>query len=159
MVAIQNTDAITAIRDGARLSISEGFPTQLSNLVTPTLDMTPDFHRKINIIKTGVAANATSATIYTTVTGKQFLLYGFILSVSKDVTATSTSTAISFTSNSVACTLAIGTLTLTVEHSDIAVMLPIPIAIDSGTAINVTNTTATGNITSSATILGSEINP
>ena len=157
MVHIQNTDAHNAIRQGAKLSISEGYPTELSLACVPVMDMTPDFHRRINVVRSASAINATSAALYTTSADRDFYLTGFILAVSKDVTATSLANAINFLIDTVASAIIISTLTLTVEHSEIFLTFPQPIKIDRSCAMTVTNTTNTGNISTQATIFGYEV--
>lgn len=97
MVQIQNTDAIRIIRDNARLSISEGFPTDLGKTVVPVMDMTPALQRRLNLIRCTVKSTTGSATIFTTSTTERTFLCGVYQALSSDVTADGINSSISFT--------------------------------------------------------------
>jgi len=155
MVKIQNSDAIKAIRDNARLSISEGFPQDLDLKIVPTMDMTPDFHRICDVVKNATAINATSGTIYTTPADQDFYLTGATLSVIKDVTATSLNSSVKVTINGeVRSLLRISSLTTTVQSECMTMDYPTPIKIDRNTNITVENGTNNANISSNGTIVG-----
>jgi len=101
------------------------------------------------------ATNATSATILTTDSVKTTYLTGLTLSVIKDVTATSLASAITVVINGATRTIAsIVGLTLTVQNQTIALSFPIPLKVDRSSIIAVTNSTATGNVTSVGCVTG-----
>lgn len=155
MINIQNTDAITAIRDGAKLSISEGFPQQLIRSVQPVMDMTPRFHRVANICRQVEASNATAATIYTTPTDVDFYLTSACLSVIKDASSPSTYSAINITIDGITRTLLIiSGFASTAQSGTVANAFTVPIKLDRGTNIAIANTSATAAIRTWATIQG-----
>lgn len=70
---IQNSETIKEVREGARLSISEGFPQRLAEAIVPVMEVNPKQLRICNIVKSASAINATSGTIYTTLQIKIFI--------------------------------------------------------------------------------------
>ena len=85
MYKIQNTDAINAIRNGARLSITEGFPTDLDTKVVPVMDMTPDFHPSI-LTKIGTTTGTGSGTMLAATPNIKYHIHGYQASYVKDAT-------------------------------------------------------------------------
>lgn len=160
MVQIQNTDAINAIRDGAKLSISEGFPSNLANTVQPVLDMTPDNHRTIEISRFQTAINATATAIYVTPADQDFYLTNACLSMIKDATATSLTSRITAVINGQTQTLlVIAGITLTADSQTITQSWgQRGIKIDRNTSIFVTNSTNTANVSAAGTIQGYIVN-
>lgn len=159
MVQIQNTEAITAIRDGARLSISEGFPQNLLPNVQPVMDMTPRFHKEA--ISSIISSNGSGViTAYTGNAGKRFYITGAVLSVMKDAACDAASGVIqiNYTQGGVSKSLlAIAHLTATAMYQTIDTDLVYAIPIDLGTNITVTGTFAAGTMSRSAIIYGYEI--
>jgi len=156
MVQINNLDAIKAIREGTRMSNVDPAPTELGKTAVPVIDMTPDFHRKIQFLTDATATNATSATFLTTPTDRDFYLVGYVLSVVKDVTALSTSTAITGTpfGGSAQAIVRIPTLVTTAERAQISHTLAYPLKMKRGTTITISNSDATANIVGAGTIYG-----
>jgi len=130
---------------------AEGFDSELQTL-TPVVEIKP----KTNIVRSQTAFNATSATVYTTPSDKDFYLISAALSTSKDATATSTTSSITSTIDAASGQdiLRLGLLTLTAERNSIATQFNPPIKIDRGAVITVKNDTAVGNIRSVASIAG-----
>ena len=156
---IQNSDTIKEIRDTARLSISEGFPTALNDKVIPVIDVNPKHARVCDIVKTAVAQNATSATVYTTPTDQDFYLVGWNLNLIKDATSTSTASGIKFTVNGAqAAHSRIASLSLTAQTANIVVVLDKPIKLDRNTTVTIENGTNVANITLYGTIFGYTVN-
>ena len=160
MVSIQNTDSITAIRDGARLSISEGFPTQLSNICMPVMDMTPDFHRKTNIVRTGTVTNGTTTTIYTTPTDRDFFLASCSLAFIKDVTATATYCSLAAYFDAVERNILFYPhLATTVQTGSLSQVFIPPLKVDRGTIIRTRVDTNNANESAYGTITGYTVDP
>lgn len=108
------------------------------------------------ICRRGSAANATSVTIFTTPTDKDFYLTSAVLTVIKDVTSTSTSSAINVTIDGVAVQIIdIAGITLTVQNEAANITFAGDgIKVDRGTNITVTNSSNVANIRASACIHG-----
>lgn len=155
MVQIQNTDAINAIRDGARLSISEGFPQELGKTCVPVMDMTPDFHNKVNIVRNAANSTSGSATIYTTPTDLKFYLCGLKMFIQEDATSNNTATYINITVDGATRTIAsIDKLTTTATTHSISLDFNYPILISENTAITLNNSFTLGSASKSANIWG-----
>lgn len=132
---IQNEEAIRIIRNGAKLTLAEGFPQALLPNVVPVMDMTPRFHRNSNIVK--YLSSAGNNIIYTVPEGKNFYLSAIYLSSSKSATETGTVSSVTATIDGVSVTLlSIASITLTQHLDSLSLSLPVPIKIDSGTSIN-----------------------
>ncbi len=146
MVQIQNTEAITAIRDGAQLSISEGFPTQLSNTVIPVLDMTPHFHRFTDLFKNTLhTTTQTNAGLYTVPAGKKLHLYHVSLYGMINATSDNTNTVISITKSGVtSAILRIGRITLNAQEINNCVYFEKPIILNAGDSLLFTSAFTAG---------------
>lgn len=119
-------------------------------VITPVIPIVP----RINIIKRASALNATSATVYTTPTDKDFYLTNACLSVIKDVTSTSTSSTITAVVDGTTVNiLEIASITLTVQENTVSQKWD-GLKLDRGSNINVTNSTNVANIRASACIQG-----
>lgn len=156
MVTIYNSELKKELQEGAKTqSFKEIVPSQLADKVVPVMEVNPKLLRRINLVKTAECNNATTATVYTTPSDKDFYLCGGNLSLIKDVTATSVRSGINFTSEGVGCVLLrIVGITLTVEQDTVSISLPYPVKVDRGTNITVTNSTNVGNVFSQGTIYG-----
>lgn len=157
MATIHNSDLTNELKDGAKLQqIRDVIPTQLAEKVVPVMEVNPKLLRRINVCKNATANNATSATIYTTPTDKDFFITCVILSVSKDVTSTSLASAVAgtlFTGETISFA-GITTETLKSEAHQEVISYPIPIQLKRGTTITVTNTTNVANILTRGLIFG-----
>jgi len=120
------------------------------------VETNPKLLRRANIVGQIQATNATSATIYTTPTDKDFFLTGASCSVIKDVTATSVLTRINFTlfTGEARSVLAIPGLSLTAQSECLSMDFICPIQLKRGTTITVSNSTNVGNVTSNGMIIG-----
>jgi hypothetical protein len=127
-----------------------------TNLVADILQPVIEVKRICNILKTTLATNATSSTIYTTPSDKDFYIVCMHLSVIKDITSTSTKTSIYGTiKNGVAQDiLVIPSLTLNIQNECKVVNFNNPILMERGTNISLTNSTNVANINASAQIYG-----
>jgi len=131
MMQVQNTDAIKAIRDGAMLSISEGFPTLLQKHIQPVMDCTPEFHRRINI---DVATSA--GTLVTTPTDRDFYITGLYISFTKTGADTGTAASITTTIDGNSATIhTIGCINAQADAQSVFVPLQHPLKVDRGAAV------------------------
>lgn len=156
MTQVNNSEVIQELIRSAKLQAGKDrIPNFLSSGIVPTIELSSKLVKNADIVRDTVASNSTGATIYTTPTNMDFYLTGMTLSVIKDVTATSTFSDILIQINGRQVRpLRIDTLTLTVEIREQSIVFTHPIKVDRGFAIQVENTTATGNIKASATIIG-----
>lgn len=161
MVQIQNADAINAIRDGARLSISEGFPTVLANVVQPVLDMTPHFHKEVTIIKTVNATVSGTTTIYSIPAGRRFYMTAYAISGYFLATSDCTSVQMTGTIKGIATNFHNHTRTTLTSSSGtgnaMTTFTNCPIVFDGGTNITITATFTVGGQSLTPTIYGYEV--
>ena len=163
MIQIQNADAINAIRDGARLSLAEGFPTNLLPNIQPVLDMTPHFHKKINKVVSILdrSTTATGVTIYSVPAGRKFYICGVYLNGSFAATSDATSVFLTGTIEGIPtdfyhlCKLTL--VSSVILQTNPALFYPVPIIIDGGTNITFTSVFAVGAQTLTAQIYGYEV--
>lgn len=150
---VQNRDIINNIQND--LGLNPG-PDALPSTVTPSIQpVYPVYEKVANICVANSNVNSTSQTIYTTPANKDFYVTSLCLSVIKDATATSTDSTITGVVNGATITLArIAGLTLTAMNDSITMSFPVPIKLDRGTAVNLTNSTNVANVTSRATVQG-----
>jgi hypothetical protein len=156
MATINNSDLFKELREGIKLQqLRDVIPSQLADKVVPVMEVNPKMLRRINSVKNNIATNATSATIYTTPTDKDYFLCGFTLSMIKDVTSTSTSSRVLATIDGVSTILAsIVGISLTPQADSISVQFLEPVRVDKGTNITVTNSTNVANVSANGTIYG-----
>jgi hypothetical protein len=157
MTSIKNADTIRELIKGANLQTGfDQIPNELARSIVPTLEVNPAMFRRCNIVRGSSAINATTQTIYTTPTDRDFFLCGCSLNVIKDVTSTTTRSDIicnpdGDTSQSV---LRVSCLTLTPQTGQQSQVFPFPIKLKRGSNITVTNDTNVANVTSSGCIVG-----
>jgi hypothetical protein len=135
MSQITNKDAVKAIFEGARMPIQET-PSELGKTCVPVMDMTPDFHRRCNIVKSAI----TTGTLYTTPTDKDFYLcsaYGGAYLVGAGPAETYITVNIDGPATRV-ITMKINGNALTNSETNNSVNPCVPIKIDRGTAIVLT---------------------
>lgn len=156
MAIIHNTDLIKELKEGAKLQqLRDVIPSQLADKVVPTMETNPKLLRRCNISKTTDAVNATSGTIYTTPSDKDFFLVSCCLGVIKDATSTSTGSNITVVIDGVSSPIArIPGITLTAQSKVVSCTFPAPIKIDRGTNITVTASTNVANIRATGVITG-----
>lgn len=156
MVTLNNSQTKTNIQlAGAIQQASEKTPDNITNSVQPTIEANPMLVQEANVVRSNQAVNATSATLYTTLSNCDFYLTSCSLHVIKDVNATSTVSAIQATIDGLARNIIqIGGFTTTVQDQGLTLSFPHPIKIDRGTAIQVINGTNVANVTARAAIQG-----
>ena len=108
-----------------------------------------------NVVKSNTLSNATSLTLYTTPTDKDFFLTALQLSFIKDASATATQMGVTVVIDGVTTTLvrAVG-LTTTAQSGNLAQTLPFPIKLDRGSIISIVNNTGVANVTTWVNIMG-----
>lgn len=156
---IQNEEATRIIRDGAKLTLAEGFPSVLLPNVVPVMDMTPDFHRITNIVKSNFSASTGAITIYTTQNEKEkdFYLTHVTINLTKDATCDIANgrVALSVTIGGLSADLcSFSVLTLTAQDKSASIAFTKPIKIDKNTAITFAGTFTVGAMVRSASISG-----
>ncbi len=157
MAQIHNTDLFKELKDGIKIQqMRDVIPSQLAEKVVPVMEVNPKLLRRINVMKKGAASNATSSTIYTTPTDKDFFLTNATICAWKDVTAVAASQRLNVTiDGAVTPIFTIETLTLTaIQPVTASLNFSCPLKIDRGTGISVTNDNATANTKVAATIFG-----
>lgn len=143
----------TIAEDAARIlntKNSDTLPSTL-NVLTPVIPIT----RYCDIVKSTAVTNATTGTVYTTPSDKDFYLTAIHLAIYKDATATSTDTSIrAFIQGLNTGILRVPGLTLTAQSEAMTLSFPTPIKIDRNTAITIDNTTNVANIKAFGSIIG-----
>jgi len=141
---IQNPDATEVIRNQAKLTIGDGWPSNLLPNVQPVMDMSPRFHRNINFFVSNTRNTSGSTTSSTPADGDTFIV-GCMLSVAKDATcdvATGTVAALQVQVSGVAqVILRIAGLTLTAERDSVVLMFDRPIKVDRNSTIGLSTST------------------
>lgn len=126
----------------------------------PVVETNPKMLRRCEIVKTASAANATSATIYTTPADKDFYLSAVGLSCIKDATSTSTlSSIVTTVLGSSVVVIGIAGFTLTAQNDTMTLNFPVPIKVDRNVVISVNNSTNVANVTSRGSIAGYIVEP
>lgn len=154
MVAIQNTEVIQSVREAARLSLSEGFPTQLQGNIVPVVDVTPDFHKK-SIISSSSPTTTGATTILTTDAERFTYITAVQLGLVKNATCDVATGVIAVTGvidGTTTTIAAIPVLTLTAERADIQIQFREPIKLDRNTAVSLTGTFTLGAMARTATV-------
>jgi len=161
MATIYNSDLTSEIIKAIKAATArDSMPYQIAEKVVPVIEVNPSQNRVANIVRVNVAVNATTATIYTTPTTKDFYLTGASLSLIKDATATSTRSYISIVIDGLNTgILDITGITLTPQNQTITISFPTPIKIDRGTNINIVNTTNVANVNARGDIIGYTVEP
>jgi len=147
MSRINNTETIKRILDDAGIQTAiDKVPQELTEKVLPVLISNPIYQVKS---KRNSANDQTSALIHSTSSTKRTFLIGASISCSKDVVSDSIKSTVS-------CTLkgaqSSSILTILYEPTTAAsnlsqnITFPIPVELEKGTNINVTNSTATASI-------------
>lgn len=133
--------------------------TKLDLRVQAIPNATPTYEVNPKVVKNGLsingsAINSASTTLITTPSDQDFYIYGYQVGYIKDATATSALTAINYTDENGTAKVLVGlpTLTLTAGIQSTSLTLPNKIKCKKGSAITLTNSTATGNISANATI-------
>ena len=162
---IQNSETIQELREGARLSISEGFPERLAGSVVPVMEVNPKNFRVCNIVKdiTQGASTASASTVYTTPTNKDFYLMGFNFTISKTALCDSASGSHAVSVVIGGATVNLGRITsITLEAQNIILSHDYtkPIKLDRGSTITFNNVTYTAGVClKSCAIVGYTVEP
>ncbi len=107
------------------------------------------------VLRSASAINATSGTIFTTPTDRDFYLVAAMLSMIKDVTSTSADTTLGVPVDGVTqAILRIPGISLTPQNDVIAISFPYPIKVDRNAQIVITNSSNVANIVTRGSIIG-----
>lgn len=163
MAYIDNTETKIEFNDAIRGNAVSNTPTnKVGDTVQPVINVNPKDYRVINICKRAIINNATTGTVYTTPTNKDFYLCGVQMSLDKDNTATSTSFRTDITINGETIAggaMSIVAIALTAEQRDTFIAYPRPIKIDRGTNITINSGTNVANFILSCVIWGYTVEP
>ena len=153
---VKLTEITQAIQRSTGMNYEDKVPRKVEQYIRLGIDISPlGSSRYCDIIKSGQARNATTATIYTTPTDKDFYLTTALLSVIKDVTSTSTASDIAVTIGGVVVKLiVISEITLTAQTETIPQSYSFPLKIDRGTNIIIENSTNVAEINARGSITG-----
>ena len=158
---IQNEDATRIIREGAKLTLAEGFPQVLLPNVVPVMDMTPRFHRFVDFADSASNTSTAAATIRTASTDKDTYVTGAVFGFTKDATSDSPTGRMNFTvviKGQAKNLISLPVLTLTAQDKQVAISFNPPIKVDRGSAIalgSITNTV--GTVVRSGSVFGYEL--
>ena len=130
-------------------------PLDVNKEIVPTVVLNP-FSKFCDIARSQSCSNATSATIYTTPTDRDFYLTSASLSVIKDVTSTSTfsSVFITLADGVTSDIIVLSEITLTAQTGEQSMNFSFPIKLARGINITIKNSTNVANIISRASITG-----
>jgi len=132
MAYIDNSETKKELNDAIRGNCVSNIATnKLSDTIVPVIDINPKLLRRSNVVKSGVLTNATTSTIYTVPSDKEFYLVAAALAFIKDATATTTKIAINVTTDDglTGDVLAVPSITLTASTGEISNSFPAPIKI------------------------------
>jgi len=159
MVEIQSKEIIDKMSEDLKVQPSMTLPRTLANNIQPTYEVNPD---RLIQFAGGGPTDATSTTIHTTHATKDTFLIAATMSTSKSVLSTSTNSSIAVT---VFGGAALAMLVTRYEPVTAASNLrqsmnfPMPIKLERGTDINVTNSTAIASIDTRAHVYFFEVDP
>lgn len=156
MVQNYNSDTSKELITAGRLqTAAQAVPMKIADTIVPVIECNPKMLRRLNIVKSNTASDATGAAIMTTSASMDFYISAIELSYTKDANATSILSTISAYINGASSTIAVLRYEpLTAGNASIALSFPFPIKIDRNTAINVTNSTNVASIDTTAIIYG-----
>lgn len=155
MIQINNQEMKKAFSDSTKTQLMQQVSLVDNTKVTPIVDVTPLKHKKVNIFKTATLSNATSVTIFTTDSGRDFYCTGLSFSYIKDVTSTATSLSIETTiegANSILVRLA--GITLTAANGSVTKDFTTPVKFDRNVTVRSVSDTNVANIRAFAVIHG-----
>jgi len=146
MVQINNSFLTKELVDGANIQVSrEQPPTQLAEKVVPVMEVNPKLLRYVNLIKESGSSTTGNTTIWTTPTDRETYITAAFLAFAADVTADSTLYTLTCIVNGVAkALLTHRKITLTAGRDTSSISFPIPIKVDKGTNIVLTQTFTAG---------------
>jgi hypothetical protein len=158
MTKVKNSDTTRELIKAANLQVGfDDIPSELAKSIVPVININPKNYTISNVVAINDIVNSGgSATVYTVPTNKDFYLTNASLSMIKDVTATSIGTTLTVTPETGLATtiLKIIGLTLTVQEEAVQLNLTFPLKLKKGSVISLANSTATGNVSASASIVG-----
>jgi hypothetical protein len=156
MAKIYNSKLTKELIEGAKIQSSvDKVPTELMEKVQPVMETNPKSLAVCDVSAYNVALNATSATVYTTPSDRDFYLNSVTLSMIKDASSASTSSFVTSTINGATVNLLrLSCFASTAQTGQISTSYPKPLKLDRGVSIIVGNTSATANVRSDCCLTG-----
>lgn len=156
MAINRNTETAEEIRDVFKMQQNvDGIISNVAGQIIPVVDVNPKHARRCLVARRATATNATTATIYTTPSDKDFFLNSLSVGYIKDATSTSLYSGITATIDGVARELLlIPGITLTAANGSVSVSFPVPLKVDRGTSILCVNSTNVANVSCISCITG-----
>lgn len=151
MAKIYQSEYINKLVKNLRLSTStDSIPSEVAGKIVPTFSINYPFNLKSESV---TVTNSTSGIIFTTRTDADTFLTNIQLSLIKDATSTSTLTTVQCTpyEQPPKAILRIPSITLTAQIANLTQEFHIPIKLQRGSTVNVTNGTNVANILAGAT--------
>jgi hypothetical protein len=158
MAEIYNSSLSKEIIEGGKLQLSrDRIPTQLAEKVVPVMEVNPKLLRRIDFISQGTKSGNGSGIVFTSDSKKRTFITNLIWSFVSDAVCENTFFGINFAIKGgiLADRIVIPKLTLTSINNCIPLNFNFPLEIEPGSAIYLTNDTATlGTAISRLTIMG-----
>lgn len=153
---INNSETVQALRSATQPQDPTELSPSFSNSVVPVIEINPERLRKTTYVATGGLINATSGSIYTTPTDRDFFMTGATIAYIKDATSTATLIRMQLSTdyNTNIQIFDIPCLTLTPQNGALSLSFNPPLKLKRGIIVAVTADTATANITVRGTIQG-----
>lgn len=158
MVDIQSKEVIDKISEDLKVQPAMQIPRALAEKIELVYVVNPE---RLVKIKGATASDATTATIITTSTTKDTFLIGAGIAVAKDVNSNSLISSIVATpsQSDAQTTLMIRYEPTTAGQFKQYISFPIPIKLERGTTVTITNTSATASIDTTGIIYFYEVDP
>jgi hypothetical protein len=149
MAQIHNSELSKELIKGGALQASrDAIPNQLAEKVVPVMEVNPRLLKNCNVSRRGFLSNATSATLFTTPTDKDFYVCAAQMGYIKDATSTATTLRMTCITeeNLSGALIVIPTLTLTAGNGGASVSIVPPLKLTRGSIIACTSDSAVANI-------------
>lgn len=155
---IQSKEVIDKISRDLKVQPSLEIPRELTKTIQLNYNVNPE--RDV-FVKPGSALDSASSTAYTTPTGKDTYLLGFNVTLTKDAVNDGTSSSIRATvvGQAVGAIFRIAYTPSTAGQFTETVFFPIPLKLERGTSLVLTNGTATASIDFFANFYLYEVDP
>ena len=156
MAKINNTEVTKRIVEDGKVSVSEGIPNQLSNIISPVLVVNPQ--RVVTFLGDMSTSSTGTHILYASSATKETYVTGVWLAVADDATSDSGRSRIVVTVNGVAHDLLSSRkLTTTATSSTQEMVYPVPIKIDKGSNVNLMLSFTAGVEVVAAGVVGYEV--
>lgn len=156
MATIYNSELQKEIAKGAKLQQAvDAIPSKLSDIVVPVMEVNPKILKNVNYSMDGTLTSATSSTISTLPSNRDFYLTNAHIGYYKDASATSTKFTLTVVINGAETVLlTLNGIPTTAQNNEIVISLNTPIKLDRGSLIRLRSSTAVANFTVYANVMG-----